>query len=447
MVEAIWPRRRLLIIAPSAYPLGGVAEWLDYLLGGLDVVGWDCTLALTSGALHNLRAYERLHPWRRIIGVSNRSGTGEGRRRAVLRLLRENPAEIILNVNIASTFAAVRYLRTRDRFSAKLVVAIHALEECYFSDIRDNSDIVDGVVTPNRLATRLAGEALGRTDRVFYAPCGVEIRNSARSFRMKERFRGAMRILFCGRVEQPQKRVLDLVQLAMQMQALRIDCTVVVAGNGPAMLELRSAVTSAGLQGEFEFLGTVARCDLESVYDSCDALVVTSAWETGPIVAWEAMARGVPVVTSRFVGSGLEAALIDGENCLLFPISDMRAAAARLLSLRDNLLRRRVISGGFSLVRHRYSRERSIAEWRSALDSLVAMPSVGAPVSRKFSVGKRAAGFGRLDKWFGVRMAESLRVALGLSHTHSDAGGEWPHSNAPWSDQNNFLGAASLKDG
>ena len=46
-------RPRLLLLAPSAYTLGGLATWLDYLDPGLSEHGWEVTLGLVGGPRHH----------------------------------------------------------------------------------------------------------------------------------------------------------------------------------------------------------------------------------------------------------------------------------------------------------------------------------------------------------------------------------------------------------
>src|SRR5262245_37215454 len=41
-------RNIVLFVAPSAYPLGGVVTWLDYLLASLAYCAWRLVLGLTS---------------------------------------------------------------------------------------------------------------------------------------------------------------------------------------------------------------------------------------------------------------------------------------------------------------------------------------------------------------------------------------------------------------
>src|SRR5215475_4721925 len=69
----------ILIVAPSAYPLGGVATWIDYIVPGLRRRGWQVTLGLTEGTLHNVDAYLAVHPMQGVIRIPNWTATREGR--------------------------------------------------------------------------------------------------------------------------------------------------------------------------------------------------------------------------------------------------------------------------------------------------------------------------------------------------------------------------------
>jgi hypothetical protein len=151
--------------------------------------------------------------------------------------------------------------------------------------------------------------------------------------------------------------------------------------------------------------------------------VITSAWETGPIVAWQAMASGMAVVSSRYVGSGLEGALEHDVTALLFPCGDGAAAAAELARLRQPQLLERLSRAGYALVAGRYSEEASLAAWRRALDQVMALPPLAAAPPEP-----SPASTGRLDRWLGTRRGEDLRRLLGQRFRHGNAGSEWPHS-------------------
>ena len=235
---------------------------------------------------------------------------------------------------------------------------------------------------------------------------------------------GPFTAAFVGRLEQGQKRVFDLPPVWRAVTERVPAARLLVAGDGPDAAALREALTP--LPG-VEWQGRVPAADVpRRVLDRADALLMPSSWETGPIVIWEAFARGAAVVSSRYVGSGLEGALTDGANCLLFDVGDAAAASAALVRLaRDPDLRRRVSAGGFETVRTRYSADASADAWESAFRSvLAAPPAAGAPPP------VRPAG--RLDGVIGPARAERVRRVTGRVGPDAGPGGEWPHALSAW---------------
>jgi glycosyltransferase involved in cell wall biosynthesis len=70
-----------------------------------------------------------------------------------------------------------------------------------------------------------------------------------------------------------------------------------IAGDGPAMPDLRRLASELGIEDGTRFLGAVEPSDLESVWDRASLVVVPSLVpETFGMVGPEAMARGIPVV-------------------------------------------------------------------------------------------------------------------------------------------------------
>jgi glycosyltransferase involved in cell wall biosynthesis len=109
----------------------------------------------------------------------------------------------------------------------------------------------------------------------------------------------------------------------------------------------RTSSDTAGAAREVRDLGDPTQAAIAprlaaEVYGHHHALVITSSWETGPIVAWQAMASGMAVVSSRYVGAGLEGALEHDATALLFPCGDTDAAAGELARLREPALLERL---------------------------------------------------------------------------------------------------------
>jgi glycosyltransferase involved in cell wall biosynthesis len=248
--------------------------------------------------------------------------------------------------------------------------------------------------------------------------------------RRSRRAAGALTLLYAGRLEREQKRVHDLPALAAELTRQGVAYKLRIAGGGPEEPALRRCFH--GVE-HVDFLGVVDQKRLcETVLPQSDALLVLSDWETGPIAAWEAMAAGVPLVCSRYVGSGAEHALVDGENCLMFGIGDMRAAATAIGRLRDPAVAANLSQAGQALVRRRYSREISIASWDEAFTSVLALPSL-TPTSFRLAINPS----GRLDRWLGPALGDRLRWMFGRAYKHTEPGGEWPH----------LLGQSDVDDG
>lgn len=428
----------IMFIAPSAYPLGGVADWLEYVVAGLRIEGLVCQLGLVEGGDHDVARYLSRHPCANCFPISNQTGSSEGRIRRLMSAIDRAAPEIVVSVNLLDVYEAVRRLRARfGGGGPRVVMALHGLQADLMADVRHQSDVLDGVVTTNRLSAAMVADALGSRKRVHYAPYGVPTVVSS------PRVRGAevvFRLLYAGRIEQDQKRVFDLPPILRSLRASGLNARLSIAGGGPMERELRRVFAEGGLAESVEWLGDLSAAQLADAYRSHDALVITSVWETGPIVAWEAMSHGLPVASSRYVGSGLEGALVDGRTAVLFEIGDIEGAVAAIIRLRDSSVRREIVSAGLELVDKRYAREASVAAWKSALEAVLASPPL-LPTRTRLS--KPA---GRLDRWFGVERAEDLRELFGIRFEHNSPGGAWPHSGFGATRENEFLEHAKIVD-
>ena len=100
---------------------------------------------------------------------------------------------------------------------------------------------------------------------------------------------------FAGRLEIEQKQVMRLVQLCRELQLLGIPFRLEIAGEGSAEAELRQGLPSEGV----DFMGTLTSNELRDRLCAWDYLVCVSDYETGPLVALEAMACGtIPILPS-----------------------------------------------------------------------------------------------------------------------------------------------------
>ncbi|WP_395686621.1 glycosyltransferase family 4 protein [Caenimonas koreensis] len=410
---------KLAIVAPSAYPLGGVQVWLDYLVPGLEKAGWEVDVVLVDGKKNDAQGYLQIHPFARSHLATYATGTPEGRVRTLTRTLRAVQPDLVLAVNIVDTFEAVERLRAGGMPQLKVAMALHGLDASFYQDLKLLAPIVDGAIATNRLAAMAAIRYSGiARDRSFYAACGVPIPTIPIGIQPEDR----LNLLFAGRFELVEKRVMDLPRILDALASMNLDFKLRIAGSGPAEEELRREL--ARFADKVDFSGVLTAAQMrDSFFRMGDLLLVMSPMETGPLVAWEAMASGAAVVSSRFIGIGLEAGLVNGENCATFPIGDIQGAATAIAQLRDPATRLRIIRRAKETVTAKYSQAHSTASWDAALRAILRLPRLP---SRTVQFPMRKPG--RLERLIGKQIAETGRERLGFQYQHAEAGGEWPHT-------------------
>ncbi len=150
----------------------------------------------------------------------------------------------------------------------------------------------------------------------------------------------------------PEKGVVELVEAARRICAVRKDVVFLLAGTGPLMERLRALVREYGLDRQFKVLGW--RDDVNDLMKCADILTLPSYYMEGlPVSILEAMACGKPVVTTHH--KGCEDAVVDGQTGFLVPVREIAPLAARIVTLLDDPgLRERMGQAGRRRVEQTY---------------------------------------------------------------------------------------------
>jgi colanic acid/amylovoran biosynthesis glycosyltransferase len=129
-----------------------------------------------------------------------------------------------------------------------------------------------------------------------------------------------------------------------------------VVGSGPAEAMLRSTVTELGLDDSVSLVGAKGQDELPGMYAASDIFCLASFAEGIPVVLMEAMASGVPVVSTTI--AGLPELIHDGVNGLLVPPGRADLLSNALASLIDDRpTRRRLGAAGQESVRRSFDAE------------------------------------------------------------------------------------------
>lgn len=183
-----------------------------------------------------------------------------------------------------------------------------------------------GVVCPSR-HTAAAVAAYGvAADRIFVTPPGLDKPTAPRL-----RSAGVRRLLCVGNVI-PRKGYDVLVRALARIADL--DWTLICIGSverdGETATALRRAIVHRGLCERIIFAGEQKADVVAAAYDAADAFVLASRHEGYGMVCAEAMAHGLPQVTTA---AGAVAEVVPASAGLLVPPGDVAAFAAALRRL------------------------------------------------------------------------------------------------------------------
>ena len=177
-------------------------------------------------------------------------------------------------------------------------------------------------------------------------------------------------LLYVGRLR-TRKAVAVLLEAIRRLIDEGEEAELVVIGGGEQLDELRRRAAALALDDACRFLGPLPRAEVVGWYVRADVYCLPSIYEGFPVAILEAMAAGLPVVSTTV--SGIPEAVEHGTTGLLVPPEDADALAGALRRLVcDASLRRSMGLAGRQRVMEHFTidtiAERYLALWHNLLD-------------------------------------------------------------------------------
>jgi glycosyltransferase involved in cell wall biosynthesis len=135
-------------------------------------------------------------------------------------------------------------------------------------------------------------------------------------------------VLYAGRLRARKAPIVLIRAFARVVERLPA-ARLVIAGDGDERAGVEREIARLGLGENVELLGAVSRAEVARRLGEVTLFCLPSIYEGLPLAILEAMAAGVPVVTTAV--SGHPDAIVDGESGWLVPAEDSAALASALI--------------------------------------------------------------------------------------------------------------------
>lgn len=251
------------------------------------------------------------------------------------------------------------------------------------------------VATISEFNARFLDQVCGPDARgkVHVVRCGVDLR----AFAPAPRPPPATPTFVCVASLRPYKGHGVLLDAVALLAARGAAPKVVLVGDGELRRALAGRIAREGLADHVELRGALPHEEIPRVLAGATAVVLPSVtagdgqMEGIPVALMEAMAAGVPVISTRL--SGIPELVRDGEGGLLVPERDPEALAAAMERLAgDPALRARLAEGGRRAVEADFDRARNVGRLLDLLNGASAASRGASARGAEASRRRGAAG-------------------------------------------------------
>lgn len=231
----------------------------------------------------------------------------------------------VFDVPMVSTVHATEAGRHSGWVSGHISRQVHAVESWF---VRDSDSLITCSASMAEEISELFGPGLAE---ITVIRNGID--SSHWQFAARQARTGPAELLFFGRLEY-EKGVHEAIAALPRIRRSHPGTTLTIAGEGTQQEWLMEVARKHKVLKAVHFVGRVDHDELLALLHRADVAVLPSHYEPFGIVALEAAAAGIPLVTSN-VG-GLGEAVINGQTGVSCPPRDVAVLAAAVRRVLDD---------------------------------------------------------------------------------------------------------------
>ncbi|HEY2530123.1 MAG TPA: glycosyltransferase family 4 protein [Xanthobacteraceae bacterium] len=253
------------------------------------------------------------------------------------------------------TYATVSLMSLNQAFDMRVIAFAHSDQDHYYELLIYYEPMISKFVgVSETICQRLRCLLPSRFNDICKLLYPVAVLNETR----KRDHNKPLTIMYAGRIQQRQKRILDLIALTDLLALKEGNYHFKIAGDGPQLAQLTEHFGNKKYSNvSIEFLGLIAHERMTDLWASSDVSILFSDFEGMSISMLESMGQGcVPIVTDV---SGSKEKITHGQTGFIVTIGDVGSMAQIISDLDADKVRVQQISNAcIASVRdhHRFDR-------------------------------------------------------------------------------------------